>query len=174
MFILIYLFSLRRSSGQHPVPGCLLCDMYQRGSAGWALSHCWLLIWCLCGIWNLLSASDPESTGGVSLSVWWLTLLCGSIHSGWRQDHTNTHTYIHTHTLKFFLLQMNFICYLFFRHTEPSWPQAKSLRLKLKHCVLSFSSSLALSTTRYNKPLRRGHTKLKQVSIHWKRTERRL
>lgn len=39
-----------RSSGQHPVLGILLCEVHQRAAARRPLPHCWLFLWCLCGV----------------------------------------------------------------------------------------------------------------------------
>lgn len=77
----------------------------------------------------------------------------------WQRTHRlDKRANTHTHTLGCYVKLTQVNKYLVSRPTGPSWPQAKSLRLKLKPCVPSSSSLLASSTTRYNNPLTHGHT----------------
>lgn len=89
--IVLYPLCPSCSPGQHPVPGSLLCELHQTGAARGTISNRWILLWCLCGIWNVLSTTGPKSVSGVSVFVWWITLLCSSIHTGKKKKSQNAH-----------------------------------------------------------------------------------
>lgn len=75
------------SLGQHTEPGSLLHWLYEADTTRRTLPHCWVFLWCLCSLWNVLPTARPTKCFPCtqqSVPLWWVSFLCGSIHSGKR------------------------------------------------------------------------------------------
>ncbi len=100
-----------RSSRQYPESCCLLHGVREAGAARGAVSHRWILVRCLCGFWDVLTAAGSQMPCGIRLPVWRLTLICGSLYTGVVKElrkHKNIkmcYARSHGHHFSFFLWQ---------------------------------------------------------------------